>query len=76
LGRRQYQERKDGAAWSFAGLAAGGGILNADSFEELDVIMTNMPFAAFSEVEVYGLSDISQALNVGKQAVAMMMKGA
>jgi muconolactone delta-isomerase len=63
-------------AWAFAGLQGGGGILKVDSFEELDSIMTSMPFGPFSNVEVYGLSDIKQALNAGKQAVAMMMKGA
>jgi muconolactone delta-isomerase len=60
--------------WGFAGLAGGGGILNVDSFEELDAIMTSMPFGPFSSVEVYGLSDVKQALTAGRQAVAKMTR--
>ena len=62
--------------WSLAGLQGGGGILNVDSLEELDGILISMPLGPFSEREVYGLGDIKQALNAGKQAVAMMTKGA
>ncbi len=61
--------------WGFAGLPGGGGILNVDSFEELDSIMTNMPFGPFSEIEVYGLADVRQALATGKRAAEMMTKG-
>jgi muconolactone delta-isomerase len=53
-----------------------GGILSVDSFEELDAIMTSMPFGPFSNIEVYGLSDVKQALMTGKHAVEMMTKGA
>jgi hypothetical protein len=35
-----------------------------------------MPFAAFSDVEVYGLTDVKQGLQTGKEAVQRMMKGA
>ena len=62
--------------WGFAGLPGGGGILSVDSFEELDAIMTSMPFGPFSNVEVYGLSDVKQALMTGKHAIEMMKKGA
>jgi len=63
-------------AWAFAGIPGGCGILKVDSLEELTNVMTSMPFGPFSNVEVYGLSDIKQALDAGKQAVAMMTKGA
>jgi muconolactone delta-isomerase len=59
----------------FAGLPGGGGILKVDSFEELDRIMVNMPFGPFSNIEVYALTDVRQALTASKEAVEMMMKG-
>lgn len=60
-------------AWGFAGLPAGGGILNVESFEELDSIMANAPLAPFSTVKIYGLSDVHQGLNAAKRAVETMM---
>jgi len=60
-------------AWGFAGIQGGGGILSVDSLEELDRIMTTMPFAPFSDVEVYGLADVKQGLTAAKEAATMMM---
>jgi muconolactone delta-isomerase len=62
--------------WSFAGYQAGGGILNVESLEELDSVMVHMPLAPFSHVEVYGLVDVKDALNRGKQVTSEMMQGA
>jgi muconolactone delta-isomerase len=45
-------------AWGFAGLGGGGGIVNVDSLEELDALMTSFPYGQVSEVEVYGLTDL------------------
>lgn len=60
--------------WGFAGIQGGGGILDVESLEELDRIMVGMPFGPFSDVEVYGLADVRQGLQAGKEAVAMMMR--
>ncbi|MCL5735168.1 MAG: muconolactone Delta-isomerase family protein [Actinobacteria bacterium] len=62
-------------AWGFAGVQAGGGILSVESLQELDAIMTEMPFGPFSKVEVHGLTDAKEALTHGKEVVSMMTKG-
>ena len=36
------------AIWATAGRAGGGGIINADSLEELDAIMVEFPLGPFS----------------------------
>ena len=61
--------------WSFAGLRGGGAIMNVDSPEELDEIMTEFPLASFSKVRVYGLVDLQKSLDYGKKAMAAMMAG-
>jgi muconolactone delta-isomerase len=48
--------------------ATEGGILNVDSLEELDTIMTEFPFGPFSEVKVQALVDLTESLQRGKQA--------
>ena len=67
------QSGKMEQVWSFAGIQGGGGILNVDSLEELDSIMIRSPFSPFSDTEVYGLVDVKDALNRGKQVIAQMM---
>jgi muconolactone delta-isomerase len=62
-------------AWGFAGHRGGGGILNVESLEELHSIMVAMPLGPFQETKIYGLTDIKQALEAGRQAAAMMGKG-
>ncbi len=49
--------------WSFAGLQGGGGIANVDSLEQLDSVMAEFPFGPFSEIHVYGLADLNQAMD-------------
>ena len=60
------------SSWSFAGSAAGGGIANVDSAEELDAIMAEYPFAAFSDVEIYPLVNLEQSLQRTKQVAQTM----
>jgi muconolactone delta-isomerase len=58
--------------WSFAGVAGGGGILDVESHEELDEIMTGFPFANFSKVEVYPLADLDRSLQVFEKMLQQM----
>lgn len=50
------------ASWAFSGLSGGGGIFNVDSLDELDTVMMGFPFAPFSEMEIFGLSDLAGRL--------------
>jgi muconolactone delta-isomerase len=63
-------EGKIEQTWSFAGLAAGGGILNVDSPEELDEIMAGFPLAPFSDVQIFGLVDLHKSLDHSVRAAA------
>ncbi len=58
--------------WGFAGLQGGGGIASVNSLEELDAIMTEFPFAPFSDTEIYGLTDLQAGLQNVKQAIQAM----
>lgn len=70
---RKYMESgKMKQAWGFTGLA-GGGILNVAFLEELDAIMTELPFGLFSEIKICGLIDLKKSLEALKQAVRMMV---
>jgi muconolactone delta-isomerase len=55
--------------WGFAGLPGGGGILNVSSIEELDSIMSEFPLAQFSEIEIYGLTDLDKSIENGLNAI-------
>lgn len=59
--------------WSFAGLSGGGGVVDVDSHEELDEIMSTFPWAPFSSIEIYALSDLDHSLKVFRAAVERMM---
>jgi muconolactone delta-isomerase len=61
--------------WGFAGTRGGGGILNVESLEELDEIISQSPVAPFSETKVYPLLDIHEVIAHGKQAMEAMMSG-
>jgi muconolactone delta-isomerase len=54
------------SAWSLAGRVGGGGILNADSADELDAIMVGYPFGPFSDIKVYALADLEGSLQRAK----------
>ncbi len=60
--------------WSFAGQTGGGGVVEVDSHEELDEIMSGFPFGPFSDVTVYALSDLDRALDTAERAMAQMME--
>ncbi len=59
---KHTKEKTMDQAWSFAGIPGGGGILNVGSPEELDAIMSEFPFAPFSDIECYILSDLNAGL--------------
>ncbi len=60
-------------SWAFAGTIGGGGILDVDSHEELDAVMTKFPFAPVSNVELYPITDLAASLDRGEANVAEMM---
>jgi muconolactone delta-isomerase len=57
----QYGGRMD-VLWGFAGMPGGCGIVNVDTADELDEIMTAFPFAPFSETNIYALTDLKKSL--------------
>jgi muconolactone delta-isomerase len=61
--------------WSFAGTGGGGGILDVDSAEELDAIMSGFPFGAFSDVQIFPLADLHESLQQTKQVMQAMAGG-
>jgi muconolactone delta-isomerase len=58
--------------WSFAGSNGGGGVANVDSAEEMDAIMAEYPFAVFSDIEMYPLVNVKEALQRRKQIAQTM----
>ncbi len=58
---QKYKEKIE-QSWGFAGNQGGGGILNVESLEELDLILTEFPMGPFSETQVYGLVDLEPSL--------------
>jgi len=50
--------------FSLAGRSSSGYILDVESHEELTAIRAGDPFAPFSDVEIYPLSDLEQAFDV------------
>ena len=72
------QNRASGKAkevWGFAGAIGGGGVLEVQSHEELDAIMSRFPFAPFSTVEIIPLCAIEDSLNNAKAFVGEMLAG-
>ena len=60
-------------AWAFAGTIGGGGILDVDSAEELDAIMTKFPFAATSSVEIHPLTNLEDAFDRAEANITEIM---
>ncbi len=60
-------------AWAFAGTQGGGAIMNVESCDELDDIMSEYPFAPFSQIDVYPLTDLLRSLTKSKEVAATMM---
>ena len=69
------QSGKMEQTWSFAGVGGGGGILDVDSNEELGEIMGGFPLAPFSDVEVFPLSDLHDALDRVRALLEQMPRG-
>ena len=63
-------------AWSFAGMNGGGGIVEVDSHEELDTMMSSFPFGQTSDMHVYPLADLDAAMETGIAAFTAMMEAA
>ncbi len=63
------------AMWAFAGTAGGGGLLEVESHEELDAIMSRFPFGPFSTVEIISLSDLEAGLANARAFGREMMAG-
>jgi muconolactone delta-isomerase len=61
--------------WSFAGTGGGGGILDVDSADELDAIMSGFPFGPFSDIQIYALADLHESLQRNKQNIQAMAGG-
>ncbi len=66
---------KGKATWAFAGTGGGGGVLEVESHEELDAIMSRFPFAPFSTVEIIALSNLDESLANARTFVQEMMAG-
>ena len=63
------------AMWGFAGTIGGGGVLEVESHEELDAIMSRFPFGPFSTIEIIALSDIDATIANAKAFAEEMMAG-
>jgi muconolactone delta-isomerase len=62
-------------SWAFAGLGGGGGIAEVASHEELEEIMVGFPWAPWSSIEIYALSDLDHSLAANRAALAQMTGG-
>jgi muconolactone delta-isomerase len=60
--------------WATAGSPGGGGVVDVDSPEELDVIMSGFPFGPYSTIKVHALSDLDQSLVTLRTTVQQMME--
>jgi muconolactone D-isomerase len=67
-GKKYTANGKIEQLWTVAGVAAGGGIANVNSSDELDAIMTEFPLGPFSEIEVYPLADLVGSMERLKKA--------
>lgn len=71
---KQYTaSKKIEQVWGFAGLLAGGGIINANSLEELSAIMMEFPLNMFNDTEIYSLIDMDQHARSSIEAIKKMM---
>ncbi len=61
--------------WGVAGVAAGGGIANVNSADELDAIMTEFPLGPFTKIEVYPLTDLAGSMERLKKAIQAAAPG-
>ncbi len=62
--------------FSLAGRSGSGYILAVDSNEELTTIRASDPFAPFSDVEIYPLSDLEEAFDAYEQVMLRVAEAA
>ncbi len=72
--KRKYEGKMD-QLFAFAGMQGGGGIVNADSAEELDTMLAELPMAPFSDIEIYPLTDVEGVWQSRKKMAETMIKG-
>ncbi len=61
--------------WGVAGVAAGGGIANVGSPDELDAVMAEFPLGPFTDLEVYPLTDMVGSMERMKQVMQAAASG-
>jgi len=61
--------------WNFAGVRGGGGILNVESLDQLDEIMTGFPFGPYSEIDILPLTDLHESLDRVRSQLERMAGG-
>jgi muconolactone delta-isomerase len=69
--KRHTATKKIEQTWGFV-TGGGGGILNVASHDELSAILTEMPFAPFSDIRAEPLIAMEVGLNNFRQAMARM----
>ena len=62
--------------WAFAGLSGDGAIVNVDSHEELDQMLSEFPFGPFSEMKVMAITELSTSMDNLARTLEMAMQGA
>ena len=70
---QKYKEKIE-QSWGFADTQGGGGILNVESLEELNLILTEFPMGPFSELQVHGLVALEpslERLQIALQAMSL-----
>jgi muconolactone delta-isomerase len=72
--RRLQENGKAEAVYTFAGSNDGMSILNVDSFEELNDLMTQTPARAICDIDVYPLSDFQNQMDRIIQICEMQQK--
>ncbi|MSQ11929.1 MAG: hypothetical protein EXR48_04465 [Dehalococcoidia bacterium] len=73
---RYRAQKKMEHVWSFAGLPGGAGLLNVNSLEELDAILSEFPFGPFSDIKIYPITELDGSLQRVKQAMQQASGGA
>ena len=66
---RNKYTRNSEQVWGFAEFQGGGGIVNVQSLEELDALMTEFPFLPISDTEIYPVVDLDGVLQRATQAI-------
>jgi muconolactone delta-isomerase len=71
--KKYTANKKIEQAFGFAGEQGGGGILNVDSFDELNAIIAEWPLNPFSQIDVHPLMDLQTSIQQTKQAILAML---